>query len=153
MRVLLLLAMFACTKAEPAEQKPVKREPPPVQPVKQQPAWQDAMAKTIVAALVANDYELLPKLPPKLAAQVGADVSLDGFRALHEKLTEAKIDLAKATIAKVDLERDPTGVDVMHGVTVTMAYEGRRFEFHFTVVMFDGKPALAGTSYWFQWLP
>jgi hypothetical protein len=146
MRVLWLLLVVACTKAEPAD---TPREPAPVTPVVRQPEWQETMAKQVVAALAANDFERMPKPSRKVAAELrGTDA--DGFRALSEKLSQAGVDLSKATIAKLELVN---AGELINTVEVTLAYQGKRLQFDLTVVQKSGRAELLGTSYWFKWLP
>ena len=145
MRVLWLLILFACTKAEAVEER--REVPKPKRIVDAKPRHV-AMAEQVVAAIAAKDPAKLPRMSKLGKEHMGEDMTRRGFAELVEKLEDAKVDVAKLTFVKAEA----SGTELIQTVDVIAAYEGRQLTFHFNAMPRDGY-AFMGTSHWFKWMP
>ena len=146
MRVLWLMILFACTKAEAVEDK--RREAPRPAPVVAEKPRHVVLAEQVVAAIRANDPAKLPRMSKLGKEHLGEEMVHRSFRDLVEKLGEAKIELAKLTFVKAE----PSGSEMIQTVDVTLGYEGRQLTFHFNAMPRDGY-GFMGISSWFKWVP
>jgi len=101
------------------------------------------MAEKLIAAIVADDVELLRPLFGSAWADLGTLMG-ENIQRLRSRLSEERIDLAKAKIVRVVRTGDPQ----LEMVDVHLEFEGRRYRTHFSAMSTRGGYQLLGVANW-----
>jgi hypothetical protein len=133
---LALSAGFALTGASLAAQTAVKPKSPT-----------GKLVKKAVAAIASNDEAKVEALMSKVTLDELKGIHKTSLRRLHKKLDAADLNLSKAKIEKMEMQKGM----MIWAVDVTMKQGERRFRFLINLMAPPGsKPSLLGHSEWIK---
>jgi hypothetical protein len=104
-----------------------------------------ALAEKVLAAVASGDFQKLAALAGKASAAELGELNEGSFRRLREKLAFERIDLAKATISRVEV----TG-DRIELVDVFVNHGGKMFQLHFSAMESRGAYTLLAIADWLR---
>ena len=140
--------ILACgsKESEPKDQlapaaKPEQPAPPAAKP------RHVVMAEKVVAAVASGDYAQLDALQNDLTRKELGDINRELYEELRETLADNGVDLAKATMVRVE----PTEGMGTVGVEVFLTHEGRELMMHFNVITIGGGYDFVGVARWIKW--